>query len=148
MIGSGDVAAIALPPGVADSVRAELDYDDGDQMVGARVDLNGDHLDDFIVQSHQRLCGNGGCVFAVVDGRRSAMIGTLFGRPLYVRETSVGGYSTIDALTRTSAEGAELASYAFDGRAYAIRERKSYQGAALEALTAALGRIPRLRVAR
>ena len=63
---------------------SELEYDDTSHVRGLTADLNGDGRADYIIQSAESLCGNGGCDYLIVDGATRREIGTVFGGTVYV----------------------------------------------------------------
>jgi hypothetical protein len=76
-----------LPPrGDASAILADLEYEDAQTPRLFQADINGDAAVDYIVEAAPSLCGNGGCPYAVVDGRTIEHLGTFFGSLLILLE--------------------------------------------------------------
>lgn len=138
-LGRDDVVPITLSAALCDQL--DLEYEEGDTVRGAVVDLNGDGVQDFIVRSAPSLCGNAVCVFQLLDGASGKDLGQVTGNPLYVQPEKVHGYPVITTYSREGAESGTYTTYAFDGSAYAVTATKQVAGAALDSLVAGLRRI-------
>ena len=136
------VAPIHLPSALRTGVLDQLEYEPGDTIKGIAVDLNRDKLIDYIVQSAPRLCGSGGCVYLVIDGRTKTVIGRIFGEPLYVHQHVVQGYPDISAYSHRSATEGSYTIWRFQHGEYRQTGSRSMHGATLDSLIHSLGRIP------
>ena len=79
---------ISVPADIRRAVG--LEYNEIAPVKGVAVDLNGDGIIDYLVQSAPSLCGNGGCIYELVDGATRRRFN---GSPLYVRAERVLGYA-------------------------------------------------------
>jgi hypothetical protein len=119
---------------------SELEYDDTSHVRGLTADLNGDGRADYIIQSAESLCGNGGCDYLIVDGATRREIGTVFGGTVYVDPTVRGTFPVLRALSHASAESASWTEYrVIRGRYVNVRSR-IVRGAALDSLMRTLPR--------
>jgi len=141
-IGLQSVTSINVPADVRRGVADDLEYDDGDPIKGIATDLNGDGVSDFILQSAPSLCGNGGCVYVLVDGASRRKIGEFFGTPLYVRAERTHGYPNIATYSHLSAASATHTEYSFDGRTYVVMSKRTLEGAVADRMTETLRQIP------
>lgn len=139
-----DVAVVAVPSATRDQLD-DLEYDDTSSMQGAMVDLNGDGVKDYIIQSAPSLCGNGGCDYAIVDGASNKSLGTIFGGTLVVGGAAAHGFPVIETISHLSAESVTDATYAFDGSSYVQTSTRVVSGASLDSLDTRLGALPRFR---
>ena len=105
---------VAVPRAIRTRLDA-LEYNERDSIRGVSVDLNGDGVTDYIIQSAPSLCGNGGCRYAIFDGATRREVGQLFGSPVYVLAAMTRGYPVIQTLGHLSAESGTLTTYAFTG---------------------------------
>jgi len=140
-----DAIVIKLPAAVRGRVAPALEYEDDDPVKGARCDLNGDGADDYLVQSARSLCGNGGCPYAIVDGKSARELGYVMGSRLFIRAEKTHGFPVIDAYAHSSSDAGTLATYSYDGATYVLDSTQSFQGASLERLFTMLRRIPAWR---
>jgi hypothetical protein len=137
-----DVPALDPPPAVqaaahtADALR-------GPSFRGIAVDLNGDAIDDYLLQGAPESCGTGGCPYVVVNGASATFIGHLFGNPIVVRAESTRGFLNLDLYSHGSATTGSFTSYAFDGRTYVERSTERLTGRGVTDLFEALNRLPR-----
>jgi hypothetical protein len=139
----GDVAVISVPPAIRDQL-GDLEYDNTSSVQGVKVDLNGDGTKDYIIQSAQSLCGNGGCDYAIVDGASGRSLGTVFGGTLVV-DQAAHGFPAIETVSHLSAESVTDATYSFDGSCYVESSTRVVSGASLDSLDSRLARLPRFR---
>ena len=83
-IGAESTITLDVPAPIRRIAEDDLEYDDRQPIKGIRADLNGDGVDDFLLQSASRLCGNGGCVYVLCDGATRKKLGLFFGSVVYV----------------------------------------------------------------
>ena len=140
------LAKVSLPASVGDDVLNELEYDRPEDVRGAMVDLNHDAHPDFIVRSANSLCGNGGCVWMIVDGATSKILGRTFGEPIYIQAEDSHGYAAIAALSHMGAEQNTYTTWTFDGTDYKQTSSREVTGAAFTRLMVTLDRIPIWRI--
>jgi hypothetical protein len=114
---------------------------------GARYDLNGDGIDDYIVHTREG-CGASGCAYAIVDGQSAQVWGRVIGSPLVIRAETTRGLPEIDSYTQTGPDAGVLTTFAFDGRQFAETSRSSVAGPDWSAMLKRLERVPRWRPGR
>jgi hypothetical protein len=134
--------SIALPPDVRLAAASDLDYDDAEPITGVAVDLNGDGIRDYLLQSAPRLCGNGGCVYVLYDGATRKKLGEFFGSPLYVHVERSHGAQNIATYSHQSADSATYTEYGFDGKVYSVTSVRTVTGPAADRLLETLRQIP------
>jgi hypothetical protein len=139
-VGMEDVIAIGVPQAVRGQLD-DLEYEATDTIKGLAVDLNGDGVNDYVVQAAPSLCGNGGCPYGLFDGATGKALGQIAGSPLVVRPENAHGFPIIEAYGHLNAESATYTTYTFDGTAYVATLTRTLQGAPLDSLEAALRRI-------
>lgn len=132
---------ISVPAEVRRAAGNDLDYDETEQVQGVTVDLNGDGVDEFLLRS-ARLCGGGGCVYALFDGTTRRQVGRFFGSPIVVGAERVHGYPTIATYSHQDAESGEYTEHRFDGTVYVVTSERRVVGSALEQLLEELRRVP------
>jgi len=136
-------AELALPMGPSiESALAYLDYQPGEPVVGLRADLNRDGTDDYVIRSSTRLCGTGGCSYALIDGSRLERLGEVFGNPIVVRQQTINGYPVINAYGHSSADSGTYGTFVFDGKAYVLVSRVALTGDSLAELFEGINQIP------
>ncbi len=133
---------LKLPTSMRRAAGAELEYDDAAPVKGAMLDLNGDDVADFLLQSAPSLCGNGGCVYALYDGKTRKKVGEFLGSALYVQAERTHGYPRIAAYSRLSAASANYTESAFNGTTYVVSAARTVDGPALDRLLESLRQIP------
>ena|SRR5688500_372394 len=109
---------VDVPVDIRRIVEDVLDYEEAEPIKGLAADLNGDRARDYVLQSADRLCGNGGCVFVVVDGAARKIIGQVLGSRVHLLARRSDGYPDIAVHTSRGAETAVDTMYRFDGRKY------------------------------
>src|SRR6185312_14420421 len=100
---------------------------------------------DYIIQSAQSLCGNGGCDYAIVDGATGKSLGTVFGGTLVVGGAAAHSFPAIETVSHLSAESVTDATYSFDGSCYVESSTRVVSGASLDSLDSRLAKLPRFR---
>lgn len=133
---------VRVPATVRRAAGADLEYDETEPIKGAALDLNGDGVVDYLLQSAPSLCGNGGCVYVLCDGKTHKKLGEFLGSPLYVQAQRTHGYPRIAAYSHQSAASATYTEYSFDGTAYVVASTRTVEGAALDRLLESLRGIP------
>jgi len=136
---------ISVPGEIRRIVGSDLEYDEADPIKGVAVDLNGDGVDDYLLQSAPSLCGTGGCVYVLCDGASRRKLGQFFGNPLYMHAERVHGYPTIATYSHQSADSGNYTTYSFDGKAYVVTSARAVHGTAVDRLFETLRRVPMWR---
>ena len=133
----------AIPISVPLEILSRVDLDlDTASIKGAKVDLDGDGVKDYMIQSAPSLCGQGGCEYIIVDGATGNVLGRLSGnRTLYVRREKAHGYPVIETYNHFNARSGTHTTYRFDGTAYVVASTRFVQGESFDRLWRALGRI-------
>ena len=144
MLTRRDVSVISVPAEIRESLDA-LEYDDSSAVRGVMVDLNGDGVKEYIIQSAPTLCGNGGCVYEIFGGASRKSLGQVFGGTLVVGGMSSHGFPNIETVSALSAESSADATYTFDGTAYEESTARVVSGASLDSLVQALRAVPPYR---
>lgn len=120
----------------------DLEYSETtDTVKGIRVDLNGDGVMDYIIQSAPSLCGTGGCGYAVFDGARHKSLGEVRGT-LYFLAEKVRGYPIIVSVTSMGLDLAEYTTSRFNGEAYVEVATREVRTGTRDSLDRILERIP------
>jgi hypothetical protein len=132
----------SVPADIRRAVGFDLEYDEAEPINGVAVDLNGDGIKDYLLQSAPSLCGNGGCVYVVCDGATKVKVGQFFGSPLIVRAERVHGYPIIATYSHQSAGSGDYTDYSFDGNVYVVTSTRRVEGEALDRLLETLRRVP------
>lgn len=140
-LGLEDVSPVSIPAAMRARVQ-DLEYADTDSIRGVVVDLNADGAPEYLLQSAPSLCGNGGCLYTLVDGKSGDALGQFFGNVLYVQRETDRGFPRLATYSHLSVASGTYATYAFDGRAYAARSIRTLEGGPLDSLVASLRRIP------
>jgi hypothetical protein len=125
---------ISVPADIRRIIGSDLEYDETEPVKGLVVDLSGDGINDFLLQSAPSLCGNGGCIYVLCDGASRKKLGQFFGSAIYVSAARVRGYPDIAAYSPQSAQSATYIEYRFDGSGYVVVSTRTIEGAALEGL--------------
>ena len=128
------------------SMISDLEYFEAtDTVKGVRVDLNGDGVMDYIIQSAPSLCGTGGCGYAIFDGARHKSLGEVGRGTLYFLADKVRGYPTIVSVTSIGGAAAEYTTCRFNGDAYVEVSKREVKTGTRDSLDSVLGRIPAWR---
>jgi hypothetical protein len=133
LVSQASTAPIDVPDAVRQRVADALDYDDDEPIRGIAADVNGDAVRDYLLQSSPRLCGNGGCMYILWDGASGKSIAELVGSLLHIGDARPGAYPTIETISATSADGADLSTFTHDGTAYRRTAILHLDGTALAA---------------
>ena len=141
-LNSQSTTPISVPAEIRVVVGPDLEYDEAEPIKGVAVDLNGDGINDYLLQSAPSLCGNGGCVYVLCDGSTRRKVGQFFGSPLIVRAERVQGYPNIATYSHQSAGSGNYTDYSFNGKLYVVTSTRSVEGAAADRLFETLHGIP------
>jgi hypothetical protein len=139
---------IDVPADIRRTMSAALEYDEGEPIKGVAVDLNGDGIIDYLLQSAPSLCGNGGCIYVLCDGASRRKIGQFLGSRLNVLAELAHGYPNIATYSHQSAGSATYTEYNFDGATYVVTAARTMEGAAVDRLFDTLRRVPIWRPGR
>lgn len=115
-------------------ILANEDYEDNGPVNGYKLDLNGDEIDDFLIQSPMSLCGTGGCGLIIIDGKSFRKIGDFFGGSIIILDKKVDGYAMIQMLKYTDSDSAEIESYIYRRTEYESITKSIYSGKTLDKL--------------
>jgi hypothetical protein len=94
---NSNVVPLDLPVSIRTAIRIHWEGIDAWRPLGAIADLNDDGVSDYLLKSLPEICGTGGCMYGVVDGKSATPLGTLFGNPLMVRSSVTRRFHDIDA---------------------------------------------------
>ncbi len=134
-----------VPVSVGEDIRravASLEHEKTETIKGVVADLNDDGFPEFVLQSAARLCGNGGCVYLLLDGVNRRKVGEFFGSSLIVRAERSHGYPNIATYSPQNADAADYKEYSFDGTTYVVRSARRVEGAARSRLLEELRLVP------
>jgi hypothetical protein len=105
--------------GDMDDVLTRLDANEEGPLVLA-VDLNRDGRAELLLTSPgDRLCGNAGCPYILLDPKTFKRIGEFFGH-LAILDERVNGYRIIQSFSRYRVSASSLDTYVFDRGAYRL----------------------------
>jgi hypothetical protein len=118
--------------GDADAALAKLD-DTGDGLLAVHeLDLNGDGQGElFLTSGDDRLCGNAGCPYVLLEPDGQRMIGDFFGH-LAVLDERIDGYRVIQTFRRLVTGATNLDTYVFDGERYRLVSHATLDPCGLE----------------
>ena len=112
----------------------EFEYDENERPNAYVADINGDGTEDYLVESSKRLCGTGGCLYALIEGKSKKRVGDFFGSPILILDQKINGYPVIQSYGHLSAESGSFVTYVFDGKQYQIVSNVTVSGKSLEEL--------------
>jgi hypothetical protein len=125
-----------------DRIRDALGYDDEGPVRAYDVDLDGDGKAERFIIGTAKLCGDGGCPFALLDGRTQKDIGTFFGN-LIVLDRKDNGWTVVQTLGRGDEAGmSNLTTYTFQRVQYQPDDATLVDEGGLDALLKSLRRKP------
>lgn len=103
--------------GDVDDALSRLDNGDEEPLVYA-VDLNADGHDELLLTTeNERLCGNAGCPYLLLDPKSFRQIGEFFGH-LAILDERVNAYRIIQSYSRYRTDTSSLDTYVFHRGAY------------------------------
>lgn len=128
------------------NVLDDLEYPENEVPKVFLYDFNNDENQDYLIQSYRSLCGNGGCIYEIIDGKTGESLGQLFGRPLIVlREQGNKKFPDFQSYAHLSANCGELATYKFVGKKYKVTSRKELRLQEIDKLFLKLRALPSLK---
>jgi hypothetical protein len=135
LVGRGAAEPTPLPAvGDVPAVLADLEVPDGEVPKVLTLDVTGDGVGDWLVESPDTACGTGGCTYVLVDGRSARRLGEFFGSPLVVEPAATGSLPVVEAYQHLSADTGALVTYRFYGAAYRAVSREALAGEQVTAL--------------
>ncbi len=108
-------------------IIAEQGFEDEKPLVFSS-DINGDGILDYIIESDYRVCGTGGCVYVLVDGKTLEKKGEFFGSPPIISVSKANGHSRFMMLTYSGPDKATLDLYEFSNKEYFLTKTIKLQG--------------------
>jgi hypothetical protein len=82
------------------------------------VDINGDGIPDYIIESDQVICGTGGCIYLVIDGKTFEKKFDFLGNPPIISDRKFNGHSVILILKYSGPDKATIDVYEFRKKEY------------------------------
>lgn len=64
--------------GDVQSVLEKLEYPENEVPQLFICDFNNNGINDYLIESYKSLCGNGGCVYQIIDGKSGHSLGEFF----------------------------------------------------------------------
>ena len=116
------------------NVLLELEYDEGEAPKVLEIDLNSDNENELIIQSSNRLCGNGGCVYSIIEGREKTKIGELFGSILLFTDEYLNDFPVIHSYGNLSSTSGRYSVLAYDENRYKMVSNVLLTGEAVDTL--------------
>lgn len=113
-------------------VYGDLDASPGEPIRGVKIDLNSDGTDDFIWVSDQLMCGTGGCVIVLVDGKSKAKIAEFLDFSFVIFDKTQNGYKEIATLDYSDADNAFLDIYVFRQDGYVFIKKEPISAVSIE----------------
>jgi hypothetical protein len=117
-------------PGLLDA----FEYDENELPKAYLADFNGDGAVEFLVESSKRLCGTGGCLYTLIDGKTKKRIGEFFGSPILILDRKINRYPVIQSYGHLDAESGSFVTYVFDGKQYQMVSNVNVSGKSLDDL--------------
>lgn len=106
-------------PNLESLLEDELAYPKGSLPQVFLFDLNGDGSCEILMQSHRNLCGSGGCLYILMDGKSSKRIGDLFGDPVVVLQSKKGQpFPDLQTYTHSGAGAGILETFRYSNGKY------------------------------
>jgi hypothetical protein len=115
-------------------VLADLEYEPDSVPKVFAADLNGDTAIDYVVEGASSLCGNGGCPYALLNGRTKEHLGTFFGGSLLLLNQRINGFPVAQSFARTSVDSGTFTTYVLDGKKYQTVSAVEVSGTSLQSL--------------
>lgn len=146
---SASMTPMKLPPsGDIPQLLGDFEYGENEVPKVFLADLNGDGTEDYLVESSHRLCGTGGCLYALIEGKTKKRIGDFFGSPILVVDQKINGYPVIQSYGHLSAESGRFVTYVFDGTQYQSVSNVYVSGKSLEELFRTLEGLRKVKAAK
>jgi hypothetical protein len=99
------------------SIMADEGFDDSKPLIYS-VDINGDGIPDYIIESDQVICGTGGCIYLVIDGKTFEKKLDFLGSPPIISDRKFNGHSVILILKYSGPDKATIGVYEFKNKEY------------------------------
>lgn len=101
------------------NILFELEYFEKISPDVFEYDLNGDNANEIFIKSNTSLCGNGGCVYILIDGKSKRRIGNFLGAPLVVIQKKNGqNFPDIEAYGHTGAGTGNIETFRYSTGKY------------------------------
>ena len=126
----------------------DFEYPQNEKTRVFHYDFNRDGIKDYFVESWKSLCGTGGCLYALVDGKTKKRIGDFFGAPILVLDQRINGFPVIQSYGHLSADSGDFTTYVFDGAKYQVVSRVYVEGKSLEELFKKLEQFRKIRLGK
>jgi hypothetical protein len=137
-----------IPSGDIPQLLGDFEYRENEVPKVFLADLNGDGTEDYLVESSHRLCGTGGCLYALIEGKTKKRIGDFFGSPILVVDQKINGYPVIQSYGHLSAESGRFVTYVFNGTQYQSVSNVYVSGKSLEELFRTLEGLRKVKAAK
>jgi hypothetical protein len=129
------MSQMALPQnGDIPFLLADFEYPQNEKTKVFQYDFNRDGFRDYLVESWKSLCGTGGCLYALIDGKTKKRIGDFFGAPILVLDQTINGFPVIQSYSHLSANSGGFTTYVFDGSKYQVVSSVYVEGKSLDEL--------------
>ena len=136
MMASSDI------PGIT-TVLDTLEYrHDVTELFGRMLDITGDGVQDYVVESAPSLCGTGGCLYALIDGVTQRGLGEIFGEMLSIHAPLINGYPVIQTYASSGARTGDYSCFVYNGDRYVMVSSVEVTGESLERLWERLDQFP------
>jgi len=126
--------------------RSDIDIEaslNAGKILVVRLDLNGDNVDEYFVRT---LCGNGGCEYAIFDGRTGRLLGNVFGSEVWLLRQTIDAMPVIESFSHVSASAGSIVRYQFNGTVYEdVSSRQVIAGEETELMYKELYKAPRIK---
>lgn len=99
------------------SIIVDEGFDDSKPLIYS-VDINGDGIPDYIIESDQAICGTGGCIYLVIDGKTFEKKLDFLGSPPIISDRKFNGHSVILILKYSGPDMATIDVYEFKKKEY------------------------------
>ena len=147
-IDRGSMSLFKLPEaGDIPFLLGDFEYPENEVPRVFVFDFNGDSLEDYFVESYRSLCGTGGCMYALVDGKTKKRIGGFFGAPILIPDKKINGYPIIQSYAHLNAASGNFVTYVFDGNKYQMVATVYVEGKSVEELFKRLSAFKKMKAA-
>ena len=127
-LSTGYLQEFQVPSDIQKILSVEFEGNDYRNFKGTVIDINHDQIKDYIVSSEPYLCGTGGCLFLIVDGAQTSIIGRIFGNPLFIFKKNINGFPVVHAYSHSSAQSGSYNCYIYNGEKYVLVSSVFLQG--------------------